>query len=176
MKRLVYTLAVITSIGAVAFFVWQERRFTQPDALAAAHAALESDCFACHDEDRHVDVAKCAACHTDPATGAAFAFAGFAKHHTYRDLDCLECHTDHLGAKASMTRVTHGLEQTGCAECHDRTMGKNIAYRLAGATEHATKTLHSTHVPWQGDCAVCHTSGGGSPRPGAPPVTTPRAA
>ena len=164
MKRLAYTLAFFTSIGAVAFFVWQERKFTQPDQLACAHEALASDCYACHDDDRHVDVAKCAGCHVSPTTGAAIKFAGFARHHTYRDLNCLECHTDHHGAKASLTRADHGLEAIGCTPCHDRTMGKGAKYRLAGA-KHPTETLHSTHLPWQGDCGTCHTEGGGISSP-----------
>jgi len=162
MKRLVYMLAAVVAVAGVAVFVWQEKRFALPGPLGLTHAALESDCFACHDEDRHVDNAKCASCHTNPDTGDPVAFAGFARHHTFSDLNCIECHTDHGGAEASLTRATHGLEQTGCSQCHDRTMGKDATYRLAGPT-HPAGTLHSAHVPWQDDCETCHAKDGGVP-------------
>ncbi|KKL11485.1 hypothetical protein LCGC14_2545340, partial [marine sediment metagenome] len=160
MKRVIYISFSLLAATSVAIFVWQGKRFWQPGPLGRKHAALAGDCFACHDEDRRVDNAKCSGCHTDPATGAPVAFVGLAKHHAYADLNCLECHTDHGGADASLTRDGHGIGQVRCEVCHERTMGKGAVYTLTGSG-HPAETLHGDHVPWQHDCQVCHRPSGG---------------
>ncbi len=160
MKPWVYMLALLTAAAVVAYAVVRQMRFALPAPLNAVHAGLEADCFACHTRDHRVDPRLCATCHKDPATGKSPDLKGFARHHLYQDLDCLDCHTEHRGRAGDLTRPGRILEDSDCATCHARDVGKGYVYMLHGPV-HPSQTLHQDHVPWQDDCTVCHVRGGG---------------
>lgn len=163
MKRRAYMLASLATAGAVALLallVWQVMRLAPPGPLGEAHAPLASDCLACHDrEDHHVDTAKCAACHTDPATGEEFAFDGFARHHLRKDLQCLACHSEHHGADAPATRDGVTFATVGCETCHrpDKLKGQvalaEMPMSLRGKVTHFP---HEKHPAKNVSCNRCH--------------------
>ncbi|MBK8171733.1 MAG: hypothetical protein IPK60_15485 [Sandaracinaceae bacterium] len=108
-----------------------------PGDLARGHANLEGDqnCARCHSSGRQVNDALCNQCHTD--IGASVR-AGTGLHGaSYRGRPCSQCHVEHRGRDARLTRwpggamerfnhadagwPLHGAHaQQGCRECHSR--------------------------------------------------------
>ena len=159
MKRLAYILASLATVGAVAFAIWQVMHLGLPGPLVSAHATLASDCSACHDENHNVDIARCAACHTDPATGDEFAFEGFARHHRRKDLPCLSCHSEHHGADAPTTREGVTFRTVGCETCHQPARLKpplSLAAMPVALRGKVTHFPHAKHPPRNLSCTRCH--------------------
>jgi hypothetical protein len=104
-----------------------------PGALMPAHAALTTDCFACHAPLRGVASDRCVSCHVvadiglrstkgaplvKPSPKAAF-------HRELVEKDCAACHTDHQGPKLthnSRKPFSHELllaaTRERCESCH----------------------------------------------------------
>jgi len=185
MKRRVYIAIAFAAVGGVALLGWLGGRSVSPGPLASAHAALSGDCAACHDKGDHVDTARCAACHTDPATGAEFDFVGFAKHHAYRHLVCTDCHTEHGRADGQReVRSGIGFGEVPCETCHVDLAAKAISLAAIPASlrgeerafphdRHATETLSCTRChpmaagrthalvgPYSENCSACHHGSG----------------
>jgi len=161
MKRVAYIVVFLAAAAAVGFLAWSQSGCSRGGALVKAHAPLEGDCSACHDAGRGVSVAKCSGCHTDPATGAPADFVGFARHHTFSDLNCLECHTAHQGRRGMLLKRGKSFRAAGCGTCHERHVGAGYVYRLA-AYKHPDPCLRKSHQPWQRNCTACHTKGSGA--------------
>ncbi len=161
MRYVLYTVLACATLAVVAYYGVEAMRFHLPTPLHHEHAGLEDDCFSCHEKDRTVDAAKCADCHTDPVTGGRAVFRGFARHHEYADLDCLECHTEHQGVDGDLTKPDHAFGTGDCSRCHARHLGRSYAYRLPRRS-HPEDTLHGDHRRWQADCFTCHLDEGGT--------------
>ncbi len=92
--------------------------------LSSSHAVLESDCGSCHSEGKTM-AASCSGCHEK--FGDELGVYTLAAHYVYRsqDLqrvhiedaepDCMDCHVEHEGREAPLTRVAE-LECVGCHE------------------------------------------------------------
>lgn len=147
-----------------------------PGRLSERHAALESDCFACHAPFRGPD-ARCVACH-EPAGIDAAATGRPAFHAALRSTDCAACHTEHRGREAprSIREFRHGLlreELSGrCGGCHappadalHRDVGQECAacHRFEGwrpATfDHEARFRFDRDHP--AACRSCHPEGFG---------------
>jgi Class III cytochrome C family len=123
-----------------------------PGALVPAHAALATDCFACHTPLRGASAERCVACHTLPDIGLRTTKgvpmpkptvkASF--HQQLIVQNCMACHSDHEGPKLtqhSRKLFSHELLRADvrerCESCH-----------MA-----PTDTMHRQI---QGNCAQCH--------------------
>lgn len=133
-----------------------------PGPLMKGHAALATDCFACHAPLRGASTERCVACHALPDIGLRTTqgvpirtvVAGRANplkmsfHQELMEQDCMACHSDHAGPKLtqrSRKPFSHELlreaTRNSCASCH--AAPDNNLHRRAGASA---------------DCAQCHTS------------------
>lgn len=135
-----------------------------PGALVAGHAALATDCFACHAPWRGAASDLCVACHALPdiglrttrgvplsrATsnrdGTAARAVRTAFHQELTEQDCMACHSDHQGPKLtqrSRKPFSHGLlraaVQDRCESCH-------------------AKPTDKLHEALTGPCLQCHTA------------------
>lgn len=139
------------------------RRILAPAPVAAAHAAIDADCEACHVELAGTPDAKCLDCHEAIVDGRA---RGDGFHAGVADQNCHSCHTDHVGADGSMTRpealaafdhadtrfpLASGHAAVACKDCH------------RGSLETLATDCGSCHADaHDGDlgseCAACHTA------------------
>jgi Class III cytochrome C family len=104
-----------------------------PGAVIPAHAALATDCFACHAPLRGASTQRCVACHALPDIGLRTTQglplpkptvkASF--HQQLIAQDCMACHSDHQGPKLTLRShkpFSHVLLQPNvrerCASCH----------------------------------------------------------
>jgi hypothetical protein len=105
-----------------------------PGPLVAEHAALATDCFACHVPLRGATADRCIACHAvadiglRTTKGAAVVRTRAVKvafHQALQDQNCMACHSDHAGpklTKRSRKPFTHALLRMStrdrCDSCH----------------------------------------------------------
>lgn len=131
-----------------------------PGPLVPEHAALATDCFACHAPLRGASAERCVACHAVPdiglrtskgvaiqptsASGATRLKMSF--HQELTEQNCMACHSDHAGpklAQRSKKKFSHALlrveTRDGCASCH--AAPRNAMHRDLGV-----------------GCAQCHTT------------------
>ena len=110
-----------------------------PGPLIAEHAALSTDCFACHTPLRGVSAERCVTCHalpdiglrttkgvavtSTPAAGSTRLRMSF--HQELTEQNCTACHSDHAGPKLtqlSSKEFSHTLlpvqTRDRCASCH----------------------------------------------------------
>lgn len=132
------------------------------ETVHADHGKWRDDCFACHLEGGGLSSHRCVNCH-EPDTKEKVKFAGFARHHTYTDLECLDCHSEHNGRAASLLRPGKSFKAIGCRACHERHVGADHAYALT-AERHPEGQLSASHQRWAGDCAACHEPNTGQRR------------
>ncbi len=128
MKWLVLVLLCIASVA--------NAQLLSPGPLANAHANIDGDddCSKCHESGKQVVAKLCLDCHKD--LGAEIAVGRGLHGKQYRGKPCEECHVDHLGRGAKLTRWPGGtMEQLN----HDET-----GYKLEGG--HVGPT-----------CLKCHT-------------------
>ncbi len=128
MRRLPAFLLLLLFSGAALAGSWQV--MMSPGPLGAAHTATEANCDACHLPFAGIPDEKCLSCHEDVAQRIASA-EGF--HASVGAQPCVECHTDHAGPEAPLTRAasskgfdhgstgfpldgTHGVVE--CQRCH----------------------------------------------------------
>jgi hypothetical protein len=130
---------VAVNLVAIGVLVFAYPHLTiAPGPLMPAHAALATDCFACHAPLRSASAARCVACHAVPDIGRrttkglpivrAAAPAKAAKaafHQALTEPHCMACHSDHAGPKLTQRRrtlFTHALLQPAtrdrCESCH----------------------------------------------------------
>jgi hypothetical protein len=104
-----------------------------PGPLANAHAALTTDCFACHAPLRGVPSERCAACHALPDIGLRSTKGvplpqrkvKSSFHQQLIEQDCMACHGDHQAPKLthrSRKPFSHALlrpqVRERCEGCH----------------------------------------------------------
>lgn len=156
MKRR-WVLAIIAAnvLALVALAFVYPHLMVGPGALAAGHADLATNCFACHAPFRGASADRCIACHAIADIGATTGGAiGSARHTFHRDLvspDCMACHTDHAAPRLAHTAhrpFAHALlapaTATQCASCH------------------APPAIES-HRDLGTACATCHRTNGWKP-------------
>ena len=97
-----------------------------PGPLSSAHAPRETRCATCH-SPAVVDV-RCEYCH-DPFGSNRYRNAGHVWFGTKDPvrvskaaaIDCAQCHSDHHGRDARLTRV----DERDCARCHFSSMSRH---------------------------------------------------
>ena len=123
-----------------------------PGPLTPSHAALATDCFACHAPLRGAAANRCVACHAVADIGRLTTTGipipskpdRLPFHQALARQDCMACHTEHAGVKLTQRAhpvFTHALLDSSirerCASCH--TPPANPLHRQVGS-----------------DCAQCH--------------------
>lgn len=104
-----------------------------PGALVPEHAALATDCFACHSPWRGAGPERCTACHALPDIGVrttkgvavAQPTLKMSFHQELTEQNCMACHSDHAGPKltqGSRKPFSHTLLRAStrerCGTCH----------------------------------------------------------
>jgi hypothetical protein len=183
-SRLSLVLAAVALVGVGASYAATGGEMFSPGALHAgdstrvtlggvqSHAALSHACGACHATfgSTRPMAARCLECHTDirrelsnPAT----------LHGTFTNVRaCMSCHTEHLGATASLTRMDGSFSahekfgfpldgahaQVACAKCHqpDSAGGRFTKAPKTCIGCHAADDKHRGEFGT--DCASCHTT------------------
>lgn len=125
--------------------------------IHADHRKWKDDCTACHLEGGGQSAGRCRTCH-DPASGQPVQYRHFARHHTYKGLDCLSCHFEHRGPNATILRPGKSIQTAGCKTCHERHVGPDHVYTLA-SDKHPEEQLHASHERWADECSACHKPG-----------------
>jgi hypothetical protein len=125
-----------------------------PGPLVQGHAALASDCFACHSAWRGASSGRCVECHavadvglkTTKGVPIAAAARKTAFHQALTEQDCMACHSDHQGLKLTQRNrkpFSHALLKLtlrdSCSSCH-------------------TAPKDTVHRDLQLDCGRCHQS------------------
>ena len=129
-----------------------------PGPLAPGHAALATDCFACHRPLHGASADRCIKCHALPEIGlrttlgvAIVPLAGGGAplkrsfHQELTEKNCTACHSDHAEpqlTRRSRKQFSHALLREAtrerCESCHAAPSG-------------------SLHRQIKGNCAKCHT-------------------
>ncbi len=156
-----------------------------PGPLIPAHAAIATDCFACHVPFRGVSADRCVTCHKVADIGIRTTKGAPVKregdaipfHQSLIEPNCLACHSDHSGprlVKASRPAFAHDLlkpdVRTQCATCHRAPAtplhvqaGKDCASCHNSTAWKPTSFDHSRFFALAGPhnvaCATCHTGG-----------------
>lgn len=128
-RRRVLAIIAANAIVLVALAFLYPHLMVAPGALAAGHADLATDCFACHAPFRGASAGRCMTCHAVADIGATSAGTpGTRKASFHRELispDCMACHTDHAAPRLAgrpSRPFDHGLlgpaDATHCASCH----------------------------------------------------------
>ncbi|MCA9558195.1 MAG: cytochrome c3 family protein, partial [Myxococcales bacterium] len=158
MRRALPLLMLLTLLPAAA---WSQA--LSPGPLARDHAQLDDDdqCGKCHQPGAGVVNALCLDCHRVLAERVR---AGTGYHgRALKGRPCAECHKDHLGRDAALTRwpggrpenFPHGRtgfhligahQDAGCRDCH-------TAARIADADARA---LEGTYLGLPTTCVGCH--------------------
>ena len=132
-RRWVLLIVAANLIGLTALVFLYPHFMIAPGPLLPAHAALETNCFACHAPLRGAVADRCITCHTvadiglRTTTGAPIARATAITpfHQGLTSQNCMACHTDHTNpafAPRSRTSFSHALLSTAirdsCTSCH----------------------------------------------------------
>lgn len=139
-----------------------------PGSLTRGHESLEgvTNCTACHERGAEIGRSKCLECHTE------IAFLLERKHgmhaRTVRAA-CNDCHKEHLGREASITRFSPssfdhketGFDLSGkhkgidCSKCHEQK-----AFRAERGALPSPRTRESpgrkTYLGLKTECKSCH--------------------
>ena len=134
MKRPVLLIVIALNLVAlVALAFTYPHLMVSPGALVKGHAALATDCFACHAPWRGAASSRCAECHavadiglrTTKGVPVAKATIKGSFHQDLIEQDCMACHSDHQGPKLtqrSRKPFSHGLlrdvVRERCTSCH----------------------------------------------------------
>jgi hypothetical protein len=143
-------------IGLVFYF---PHLMVGPGPVVPAHAAIATDCFACHAPLRGASAARCISCHAvadiglRTTTGSPIGHGALQIpfHQQLQENNCTACHTEHAGPillQAGRKAFSHALlrSESGaqCQTCHRA----------------PTDPLHSRIA---GNCAQCHGQTGWKP-------------
>ena len=160
MKRPWLLLSVIANLAAVLalIFIYPDL-MVGPGPLAAGHAELATDCFACHAPLRGASSQRCASCHAVADIGLRTTLgvsivatpAKVAFHQQLIETDCVACHSDHQApqlTRHSRKPFSHELLQAATRE------------RCEGCHRKPTDNLHRQ---LKGNCVQCHSAQGWKP-------------
>ncbi len=138
---------------------WKE--FLSPGALHTSHADIGGDCDQCHLVFDGIPDENCLSCHEGIA---ALQGTGEGFHSSVADQGCIECHGDHSGPTASLTKepasksFAHSSTRFAldgahanmdCATCHSEPLGK-----MEAVCNSCHEDPHSSALGQ--DCNVCH--------------------
>jgi hypothetical protein len=175
MLVIVFNLLVLVGLA----FVYPNLMIS-PGRLTRSHAALATDCFACHAPLRGPTANRCVACHAVadigrltttgvPMTGKADRLPF---HQALTRKDCMACHTDPAGVKLTQPLhpvFSHALLDADirqrCASCHASPatpLHRQVGNRCAQChTPEHWKPAAFKHASLAADrrqqCATCHT-------------------
>lgn len=180
MKRrwlmLVIAFDLLALVGLA--FVYPSQMIS-PGPLTSGHAALASDCFACHAPLHGATTDRCVACHAvadiGRVTTTGVPIAGKAGrlpfHQALARPDCMACHSEHAGVKLtqlSHPTFTHALLDRSvrerCASCHlaptnplHRQVGTDCVQCHAPTQWKPTAFKHALlAADVRQQCATCH--------------------
>ncbi len=155
MKRgwvLAIIAANLLALTALAFIY--PNLMVAPGPVVKAHAAIATDCFACHAPLRGASADLCVSCHAVNDIGLRTSLgqpifkakAKVAFHQQLQEKNCMACHTDHTGPRLTRQNrktFSHALllpaTQQRCESCH----------------KPPTDTMHRQIL---GNCAQCHSA------------------
>ncbi len=151
-KPIFYIVAANLALLVLITFLYPQW-MVAPGPPIEAHAALETDCFACHTPFIGSRPAKCVQCHQPAEIGLVttkgLAIANERKlvpfHQDLIEQDCVACHSDHKGVQAfrPIGQFSHELLQVKtrdqCNGCH-RNPGDSL------------------HREMVAQCSECHSS------------------
>lgn len=158
MRRWILPLVVLNLLMLVALVFAYPHLMISPGPLRASHAALTTDCFACHSPFSGASPARCMSCHKlkdiglRTTSGAALASGKWPPfHQQLASARCMDCHAEHQSVTlehGADKRFSHQLlnqsVQTQCKECHQPP---------------ATAVHQSSMLA----CAQCHSTSGWRP-------------
>jgi hypothetical protein len=189
MKRrglmIVIALNLVALIGLVFAY---PHLMVSPGPVVKGHAAIATDCFACHVPWRGSSAALCIGCHALPdiglrtTKGVALPQQSLktAFHQDLLEQDCMACHSDHQGPKLtqrSRKPFSHALlrpaVQEQCASCH-RPPTDNLHRKMTAGAAGSCQQCHS-QTAWKPatfehdklfvldrdhntECATCHVA------------------
>jgi hypothetical protein len=154
-RRGLWIVIVVNLLVLLALAFVYPQLMVSPGPLVPEHAALASDCFACHAPLRGASADRCMACHAPPDIGlrtskgvaiktVSAAGAGKLKaafHQELTEPNCMACHSDHAGPKLtqrSRKPFSHALlrvaSRSSCETCHAaprNAMHKNLSVGCA---------------------------------------------
>jgi hypothetical protein len=129
--------AVLVAGWAVASFGWKRETETQltHGPLAAAHAAWDATCEACHRNEKAFDLSPaerwnsftCQKCHAAPTHHASIPQGDPAHVETG---NCASCHHDHQGRTNSLVKLT----DNHCVRCHSHLASSAYAPKITSFT------------------------------------------
>ncbi len=187
MKRPWILLVVLANLGVIIALAFiYPHLMVSPGPLMPAHAALATDCFACHTPLLGAASGRCTTCHAVAAiglrssTGVALVRTGSAArtpfHQHLQAQNCLACHSDHQGSLVGQgigRSFSHALlqpaMQQNCVGCHtapDNALHRGVGNTCAqchGTTRWSPATFdHTRFFVLDGDhnapCATCHVN------------------
>ena len=129
LSGLVLVLAAIVGLAIV-----RPQFMVSPGRLSKAHAALEENCFACHQLFSGASSEKCLTCDKIAKDGAIVTKGAAPRdatrrtpfHHALTNKECIACHSDHEGTKAYRNAFAFSHEalepsvREVCGACHDK--------------------------------------------------------
>jgi hypothetical protein len=162
-------LVGLYAIGAIlGGSVASARRTLSPGTVADQHARVDLKCTQCHDAGNKVEALRCERCHdasgSQRLTHAAHVLLGsgdLRKSETAETTECVSCHTEHRGLKASLRAV----DDRECATCHGwSTLAGHAEFAAVRAQATAgvgLKFNHDFHIKEVqrtrgATCQVCH--------------------
>jgi len=158
-RRWVWMLVSLNLVLLVALAFIYPHLMVSPGKVIAGHAAIATDCFACHAPLRGASAARCVACHTVEDIGLrstqgkpiARKTLKVVFHQDLLEQDCMACHSDHAGPKLlqkSRKPFSHALLRAAvreqCQNCHRAPADK-------------------LHTKINGSCSQCHTQNAWKP-------------
>lgn len=185
MKRSLWISFSLVLVAIIALSFVRPHEMVSPGNVIPAHAALESNCFACHAPFRGASAERCTTCHvvadiglhTTKGVVIAQSDRRPAFHQALTEPNCMACHSDHPRprlTKTSAVKFNHALlkgdARAKCQSCH--TAPRDDLHRgqtLACATCHQPARWkpatfdHNRYFLLDGDhnaaCTTCHLGG-----------------
>ena len=181
-RRWVLALIAANLLGLGALIFYYPNFMIAPGPLASAHAALATDCFACHVPLHGATSERCVSCHaisdiglrTTKGAPVATPRAKLAFHQQLSTQNCLACHTGHQGSALALVNsksFSHDLllpeVRSQCETCHtppDTTVHRGMSANCGQChSEQGWKPAKFDHAKLfllEGDhnvaCATCH--------------------
>lgn len=184
MKRSVWIGISLVLAVIIYLSFTRPHEMVSPGNLIPAHAALESNCFACHAPFQGASADRCTSCHvvadiglrTTKGVAIPQSQRHPAFHQALTEPNCMACHSDHPRpklTKASAVKFDHALlkanARSSCQSCHTAPQDDLHRGQTACATCHQPAHWkpatfdHSRYFLLDRDhntaCTTCHLAG-----------------